>query len=93
MRETERDTTFETSLLTVNPRINPSIVLIRAYLQVNIPTWLAKKFTAFRLLEDTFMKLPLLWHDLIISLPHVQQPLPINFPQNPPSTSEGETPW
>ena len=29
MKETEHDTTFETSFLTVNPRINPSIVLVR----------------------------------------------------------------
>ena len=38
------------------------------------------RFTVFRSLEDAFVN-PLSWHDLIISRPHVEQPL-INLPKN-----------
>ena len=41
------------------------------YLQVYIPTWLAKTLTltVFRLLENSFVKLSCLYHDLIINPP------------------------
>ena len=41
------------------------------YLQVYIPSWLAKilRFIVFRLLENAFARLPCLYHDLIINAP------------------------
>ena len=41
------------------------------YLQVYIPSWLAKilALTVFRLLENAFVKLPCPYHDLIINPP------------------------
>ena len=45
------------------------------YLQVYIPSWLAKmlKFTVFRLLESAFGKLRCPCNDLIINILHVEQ--------------------
>ena len=41
------------------------------YLQVYIPSWVTKvlRFTVFRLLENAFVKLHCLYHDLIINPP------------------------
>ena len=53
------------------------------YLQVYIPSWLAKTLgiTSFRLLQNTFVKRLCPWHDLIINPSCKTAPTLINFPK------------
>ena len=75
MRESEDDATFETFFLIDNPRINPSIVLVRA----EILTQSVKRFAMFNLLQNAFIKLCLSWLGLIVTTPCTTTP-PQKFP-------------
>ena len=83
-------------LLTINFRnkyFYNSIDWLGLYLQVHIPSWLAKilRFTIFRLLENAFVKLPCPYHDLIINPPY--RTVPNNFTQNNLSPIWHEKPY
>ena len=56
-----------------------------------------EKFYSVQIIGKCIYKAPLLWHNLMVCLiisppsPHVQQPLPINFPQKSPHLRGGDT--
>ena len=70
MRETEHDTTFKTSFLTVNSRINPSIVLVMA----EYPNTVGEKIYNVQIIGKWICKALSPWHDLIISPPMYNNP-------------------
>ena len=64
------------------------------FLQVHIPSWLAKifRFTVFRLLENAFARLPCPYHELIINRPRRTVPQKI-YPKHLPWKASLHTLW
>ena len=58
MRESEHDTTFETSLLTVDQRINLSIVLVRAQSSSEYPNMVRGKISSVQIIGRYVYKAP-----------------------------------